>query len=99
MIYLFKHALVQDAALRHAVARAASCIACAHCRGAGRQFADIVDRRPEVLARHCTEAGFRSKRRFGYFLKAGQRAVVRSAMTEAMAQLRKGLDRAAQAPR
>ena len=42
------------------------------------------------MAQHCTEAGFNEKA-IGYWLKAGQQAVARSAMAEAVAQLRKGL--------
>jgi tetratricopeptide (TPR) repeat protein len=42
------------------------------------------------LARHCTEAGLDDKA-VGYSLIAGQRAVARSAMAEAVRQLEKGL--------
>jgi len=45
----------------------------------------------EVLARHCAEAGLVEKG-VGYWLEAGRPAVARGAMTEAVAQLRKGLD-------
>jgi hypothetical protein len=44
-----------------------------------------------VLARHCGEAGLAQKAA-SYYLKAGQRAIARYAMTEAVAQLGKGLD-------
>jgi tetratricopeptide (TPR) repeat protein len=43
------------------------------------------------MAHHCAEAGMPDKA-VGYRLKAGQRAVTRSAMSEAVAQLQKGLD-------
>ena len=46
---------------------------------------------PEVLARHSGEAALAEKA-VGYFLKAGQQAMARWAMTEAVAQLRKGLE-------
>jgi tetratricopeptide (TPR) repeat protein len=45
---------------------------------------------PEVLARHCAEAGFAQKA-VGYWLRAGRQATARSAMNEAVAQLRNGL--------
>src|SRR5205814_8863422 len=64
-----------------------------HARIAGtreRQFPEIVDMQPEVLARHCTEAGLVEKA-VGYWLQAGRLAIERGAMTEAVAQLRKGL--------
>ena len=56
-----------------------------------RGFPEIVETQPDVLAQHCAEAGLAEKA-VGYWLKAGQRAVARGAMTEAVAQLRKGLD-------
>jgi hypothetical protein len=55
------------------------------------QFPEIVETQPELLARHCAEASLVEKA-VGYWLKPGQRAITRWAMTEAAAQLRKGLD-------
>ena len=46
---------------------------------------------PALLAQHCAEAGLAEKA-VAYWLKAGQQALARSAMTEAVAQLRKGLE-------
>ena len=46
---------------------------------------------PELLARHCTEAGLVEKA-VGHWVKAGEQAIARAAMLEAVAQLRKGLD-------
>jgi predicted ATPase len=56
-----------------------------------------VESQPEVLARHCAEAGLTEKA-VGYWLKAGQQAIARGAMAEAVAQLRKGLDLLSGAP-
>jgi len=89
--YTFKHALVQDAAYgtllrdrrRHLHGRIATAVE--------GQFPEIVEAHPELMAQHCAEAGMPDKA-VGYRLKAGQRAVTRSAMTEAVAQLQKGLD-------
>jgi predicted ATPase len=89
--YTFKHALVQDAAYgtllrsrrRQLHGRIAATLE--------RQFPEIVDSRPEVLARHYAEAGLVEKA-VGYSLEAGRQATARSAMAEAAAQLRKGLD-------
>jgi lantibiotic modifying enzyme len=69
--YLFKHALVQDAAYgtllrepRHALhARIAEVLE--------SHFAEIVENQPELLARHCTEAGLTAKAS-GLWGKAGQ---------------------------
>jgi tetratricopeptide (TPR) repeat protein len=55
------------------------------------QFPEIVATQPEVMARHFAEAGLNEKA-VGYRLKAGQQALARSAMTEAVAQLQSGLD-------
>jgi hypothetical protein len=54
------------------------------------QSPEIVKAQPEVLARHCTEAGSLEKA-IGYWLKAGQQAIARWAMIEAVAQFRRGL--------
>jgi predicted ATPase len=54
-------------------------------------FPEIVVAQPALLAQHCAEAGLAEKA-VGYWLKAGQQARARSAMTEAVAQLQKGLD-------
>jgi predicted ATPase len=88
--YLFKHALVQDAAygtLLRDIRRAL------HARIADileRQFAGIADRQPELLARHCAEAGQVEKaaRLWG---KAGQQSLERSALVEAIEQMSRAL--------
>ena len=45
---------------------------------------------PALLARHCAEAG-QLEKSAGYWLKAGQQAMARSATIEAVAQLQQGL--------
>ena len=59
--YLFKHALVQDAAygtlLREPRRALHACIA----GTLETQFTDTAENRPELLARHCTEAGLIEK--------------------------------------
>jgi predicted ATPase len=95
--YTFKHALVQEAAygtlLRDRRRQLHGRIATAM----EGQFPEIVEAHPELMAQHCAEAGMPDKA-VGYRLKAGQRAVTRSAMTEAVAQLQKGLDLLASLP-
>jgi len=89
--YAFKHALVQDVAydtmLRSRRKQLHGRIA-AILEG---QFPEIIETRPEVLARHCVEAGL-AERAVGYLRKVGERAIARGAMPEAVAQLRKGLE-------
>jgi predicted ATPase len=95
--YLFKHALVQDAAYgtllretRRALhARIAETLEC--------QFAEIAENQPELLAHHCTEAGL-IKKAAGFSAKAGQRSLDRSALIEAVAQLTRALDQIAILP-
>jgi class 3 adenylate cyclase len=88
--YLFKHALVRDAAygtlLRSRRQHLHSHIAAT----LEDQFPQIVVAQPALLAQHCAEAGLAEKA-VGYWLKAGQQALARSAMIEAEAQLHKGL--------
>jgi hypothetical protein len=54
------------------------------------QFAEIAENQPEMLARHCTEAGLieKASRLWG---KAGQQSLTRSALTEAAAQFTRAL--------
>jgi class 3 adenylate cyclase/tetratricopeptide (TPR) repeat protein len=88
--YIFKHALVQDAAygtlLRSRRQRLHSRIATT----LEDRFPEIVLAQPALLAQHCAAAGLAEKA-VDYWLQAGQRALAASAMTEAVAQLRKGL--------
>jgi class 3 adenylate cyclase/predicted ATPase len=89
--YTFKHALVQDTAygtmLRSRRQQLHGRIA-ATLEG---QFPQIGETQPELLARHYAEAGL-VERAVGYLRKAGEHAIARGAMTEAMAQLERGLD-------
>jgi class 3 adenylate cyclase/predicted ATPase len=89
--YSFKHALVQDAAYSTLVRSRRQQL---HGRIAATlesRIDEIAAAHPELMAHHCAEAGLNEKA-VGYWLKAGQRAVARSAMTEGVAQLQKGLD-------
>jgi tetratricopeptide (TPR) repeat protein len=89
--YLFKHALVQDAAygtlLRSPRQRLHRRIAAT----LEERFPEIVLAQPALLARHCQEARL-AEQAGVYWLKAGQQALARSAMAEAGAQARKGLE-------
>jgi class 3 adenylate cyclase/predicted ATPase len=89
--YLFKHALVQDAAYglllreprRELHARIADTLE--------SEFPEVAENRPELLARHCTEAG-QIEKAAALWGKAGQRSTQRSALVEATEQLRRALD-------
>jgi predicted ATPase len=88
--YTFKHALVQDAAYDTLLRSRRQQL---HGRIAATlewEFPEIVEMQPELLARHCAEAGLIEKAVM-FWCKAGQQAIERGAMTEAVAQLRKSL--------
>jgi class 3 adenylate cyclase/tetratricopeptide (TPR) repeat protein len=88
--YLFKHALVQDAAHGTLLRGPRRALHARIAETLESQFADIAERHPELLARHCTEAGLIEKAA-GLWGKAGQRSLDRSALQEAVAYLQQGL--------
>jgi predicted ATPase len=88
--YKFKHALVQDAAYSTLLRSRRQQLHARIATTLEEQFPDIVMAQPALLARHCAEAGLAEKA-VGYWLKAGQQAMARSAMMEAAAGLQKGL--------
>jgi class 3 adenylate cyclase len=84
--YLFKHALVQDTAYGTLLRDPRRAL---HARIADvleSQFAEIAESQPELLARHCSEAGLIEKAA-SFWGKAGQRSLTRSALVEAAEQL------------
>jgi class 3 adenylate cyclase/predicted ATPase len=95
--YLFKHALVQDAAYGTLLRETRRALHARIAETLERQFAEIADSQPEQLARHCTEAGLIEKAAL-LWGKAGQRSVQRSALVEAIAQLTRALDQIATLP-
>jgi class 3 adenylate cyclase/predicted ATPase len=95
--YLFKHALVREAAYGTLLREPRRAL---HARIADTlesQFTEIAESQPELMARHCTEAGQIEKgaRLWG---KAGLRSSERSAMVEAAGQLTRALDQIASLP-
>jgi class 3 adenylate cyclase len=89
--YAFKHALVQDAAYSTLLRSRRQQIHSKIATTLEENFLDMMTAQPALLAHHCTEAGLVEKA-VGYWLKAGQLSVTRSTMTEAVAQLKKGLE-------
>ena len=89
--YIFKHALLQDAAYRSMLTKKRQ-----ECHGKigdvlENSFPEVVQSQPELLAQHFTEAGIVEKA-ISYWLKAGQRSQEQSSDREAVRQLEKGLD-------
>lgn len=97
-VYTFKHALVQDAAhgslLRDNRQRLHRRIA----EVLRTDSSELIDTRPELLARHYAEAGMAEESAL-FWGKAGTRSLARSAMTEAAAQLLEALDQLASLPK
>jgi predicted ATPase len=89
--YTFKHALVQDAAYGTLLRSRRQQIHARIVAILESQFPEIATAQPQLMAQHSAEAEFKAKA-VNYWLKAGQLALGRSAMMEAVAQLRKGLD-------
>jgi len=88
--YLFKHALVQDAAYSTLLRARRQEV---HARVAAvleEHFADLVERQPEILAHHLTAAGD-TERAVDQWLKAGRHAAERSAHHEAIGHFERGL--------
>jgi tetratricopeptide (TPR) repeat protein len=83
--YLFKHTLVQDAAYGTLLREPRRALHARIAETLESQFADIAQSRPELLARHCTEAGLIEKAS-GLWGRAGQRSLERSALVEAAEQ-------------
>jgi predicted ATPase/energy-coupling factor transporter ATP-binding protein EcfA2 len=95
--YLFKHALVRDAAYGSLLRRRREEL---HARIAAVLEADFADRvaaEPELLARHLTEAALLEKA-VPYWQRAGERATERSANREAVAHLKRGIEILARFP-
>ena len=95
--YLFKHALVQDAAYGTLLREARRALHARIAETLEGQFADIAESQPELLARHCTEAGLIEKAA-DLWGKAGQRSLERSALVEAVKQFTRALDQIATLP-
>jgi class 3 adenylate cyclase/predicted ATPase len=89
-IYVFKHALVQDAAYQSLLRSTRQQYHQRIARVLEAQFPALVDTQPELLAQHYTEAGLTAQA-IGYWQQAGQRAGQRSTNLEAVAHLTKGL--------
>jgi class 3 adenylate cyclase/predicted ATPase len=95
--YLFKHAMVQDAAYGTLLREPRRALHAFIVEALESQLAEIADSQPELLARHCTEAG-QTEKAAGLWGKAGQRSLARSALIEAIEQLTRALGQIATLP-
>ena len=95
--YLFKHGLVQDAAYSTLLRERRRLLHRRIVEMLETQFPETAESQPELIARHCTEAGLIEKA-VAFWAKAGRRSMARSALVEAVAQLTRALDQIATLP-
>ncbi len=88
--YIFKHALVQDAAYHSLLRRTRQYYHGQVAELLKSRFPEIIQTQPELVAHHCTEAGL-PEQAVEHWYKAGQLALERSANLEAVGHLQKGL--------
>jgi predicted ATPase len=89
--YLFKHALIQDAAYQSLPKSTRQQYHQHIAQVLEARFPDICETQPELLAQHYTEAGVLAEA-IPYWQRAGERAMQRSANVEAISHLTKGLE-------
>ena len=95
--YSFKHALVQDAAHGTLLREPRRSLHALIAKTIEMQFPEVAESQPELLGRHCTEAG-QVERAALFWGKAGQQSLARSALVEAAAQLTRAIDQIAALP-
>jgi predicted ATPase len=89
--YRFKHALLQEAAYQSLLRSTRQQYHQRIAQVLEALFSETVATQPELLAHHYTEAGL-SEQALGYWQRAGERALQRSAHVEAISHLTKGLE-------
>ncbi|HSX81640.1 MAG TPA: adenylate/guanylate cyclase domain-containing protein, partial [Candidatus Saccharimonadia bacterium] len=88
--YLFKHALIQEAAYQSLLRSTRQQYHQRIARVLEERFPEVTTTQPELLAHHYTEAGLVQEAP-PYWQRAGQQAAERSAHVEAIAHLNQGL--------
>jgi DNA-binding response OmpR family regulator/class 3 adenylate cyclase/predicted ATPase len=89
--YVFKHALVQDAAYGTLVRSKRQQLHGRIADALEEGFPETVETQPELLAHHLIQAGL-TERAINYLRKAGQRTIERSANAEAVRHLTQALE-------
>jgi class 3 adenylate cyclase/tetratricopeptide (TPR) repeat protein len=90
-VYVFKHALTHEVAYHSLLRRTQQYYHRHIAEVLEGRFPETVERQPELLAHHYTEAGLHQQA-VDYWYKAGQHAEERSAYVEAIAHLTRGLE-------
>src|SRR5262245_30374913 len=89
--YLFKHALIQDAAYQSLLRSTRQQYHQRIAQVLETRFAQTAETQPELVAYHYTEAGL-TAHAIPYWQRAGRRAYERSAYVEAISYLTRGLE-------
>jgi tetratricopeptide (TPR) repeat protein len=89
--YLFKHALVQDAAYSTLLRDRRQALHARIALALENEFPDVARIRPEILAHHCTQAGL-GDQAATYWQSAGEHALQRSANVEAIGHFRQAIE-------
>ena len=89
--YLFKHALIQDAAYQSMIKSKRQQVHERIARVIESEFAETVRSQPELLAHHYSSAG-RPAKAIGYWQEAGRRSQGRSSHAEAVGHFTRGLE-------
>jgi class 3 adenylate cyclase/predicted ATPase len=95
--YLFKHALVRDAAYGTLLREPRHALHASIAETLENQFTEIAQSQPELLAHHFTQAGM-TEAAIEWWRTAGQRSLARSALVEGVVQLKRALDQIATLP-
>jgi len=89
--YVFKHALIRDSAYQQQLRSKRQISHQRIAQVLEKEFSNTVETQPELVAYHYTEAGL-MEQAISYWLKAGRRAMERSANVEAISHLTKGIE-------
>ena len=95
--YLFKHALVRDAAYGTLLREPRRALHASIAETLKNQVAEIAQSQPELLAHHFTQAGM-TEAAIEWWGRAGQRSMARYALVEGAEQLKRALDQIATLP-
>ena len=95
--YLFKHALVRDAAYGTLLREPRHALHASIAETLENQFTEIAQSQPELLAHHFTQAGM-IEAAVEWWRTAGQRSLARSALLEGVEQLKRALAQIATLP-
>jgi predicted ATPase len=89
--YRFKHGLVQEAIYATLLRADREALHARVVRAIEERFAETAEKKPELLAHHCTGARLKDEA-VSYWQKAADQAIGRSALAEAAGHLTKALD-------